>query len=277
MNNFIIHEHAREYQWSGDCFLSIKSFDHGEAIYSVGHREYLVDRQSFLILNECTRYNICIDNDHLTESFCVFFSPQFVSRIVGELSLTDAKLLDLKTDMDDGIHFLERKYKQSGVVSKLLLDARRKKINLKSTLEKEEFYHDLLCAIIDLNMEAHLEADKLALKKKSTRVEIYERVQHARDFMECHFTQNLSLAEIASHALLSENHLLRCFKQIFGMSPFKYISNLRIREARRQIAETDKPISEIAMAVGYSSLSNFSHYYKLVTGVSPRQDKLGDI
>lgn len=68
---------------------------------------------------------------------------------------------------------------------------------------------------------------------------------------------------------LSENHLLRNFSQIFHISPFQYITQLKIAEAKRQIIETDKNITEIASTLGYSSLSNFSYYFKNLVGLSP--------
>jgi len=277
MDNFIIHQHAKEYHWSGECFLSIKSFYNGQASYTIGHKEYQVDQNSFLILNECTNYNLHIDTENDTESFCVFFSPEFASKIIAEQSLTDSQLLDLKTENLHGIRFLERKYPNQGLVSSLLLKAKRRLSSTSSVIEIDEFYHELLGALIQLNMGSQLEAGRLALKKKSTRVEIYQRIQYAKDFIESNYKLNLTLAEIAAEAVLSENHLLRCFKQIFGITPFQYISNLRIEEASRQIMQTDKTISEIAMDVGYTSMSNFSHYFKTIIGKAPSKYKSGDI
>lgn len=46
--NFTIHEQALQYQWSGDCFLSIKSFYEGDANYCVYQREYRVMLPLFL-------------------------------------------------------------------------------------------------------------------------------------------------------------------------------------------------------------------------------------
>ena len=275
--NFIIHQQAKQYHWSGDCFLSIKSFYQGCANYQVGHRQYKVSQNSFLILNECTRYDLTIDTESETESFCVFFSPEFVSTLVSELSSTERQLLDFNPCKKDTVHFFERKYKHEGLVSNLLLKGKKALSKSESTLERQEFYHQLLTAIFRQNGNASQETEKLASRKKSTRVEMYQRIHYAKDFIDSNYTQDLSLSDIAKTALLSENHLLRCFKQVFGVSPFKYISLLRIQEASRQLSNSDKTISEIAMDVGYSSMSNFSHYFKSIMGASPTQYKMGDI
>ncbi len=277
MDNFIIHQHANQYQWSGDCYLSVKSFYNGSANYRVGHKAYQVNQGSFLILNECTNYDLIIDTENKTESFCVFFSPEFVSRVIAEHASTDIQLLDFNLSKEDGTNFIERKYRHEGLVSDLLLAGKHRLKKSDSTLEQDQFYHQLINAVIQQNEGSLIEVDRLLLKKKSTRIEIYQRVQCAKDFIDSNYTENLTLSEIARIAALSENHLLRCFKQVFNMSPFKYMSTLRIQEAGRQLRGSDKAISEIAMDMGYSSMSNFSHYFKSIMGASPSRYKLGDI
>ena len=103
---------------------------------------------------------------------------------------------------------------------------------------------------------------------------------YVKDFLDCNYHKNLKSSELSRIGLLSENHLLRNFNQIFGLTPFQYISQKRIQEAKRQLLETDKPIKEVAIDSGYSSFSNFSTYFKKITGKSPtsfRTFRKGDI
>lgn len=268
-NNFIIHQSASQYQWSGDCFLSIKSFYNGSAKYAVQQREYSVNETNYLILNDCTKYNLIIDNEFPIESFCVFFTPEFVGQIISELNSSEEQLLDFSIKKVEGIKLFERNYLHGGDVSKILFHGRQSSISTLSGIEKEEFYHSLLNAMLFQNGDSLKETDRLTSKKKSTREEIYRRVLYAKDFIDCNYPENLNLKKIAEVAMLSENHLLRNFNQIFNTSPFQYITQLKIDEAKRQVIETDKSITEIAMSLGYSSLSNFSYYFKNVVGHSP--------
>lgn len=269
--NFIIHQRARTYQWTGDCFLSVKSFYHGSATYQVKHREYIVNDRNYLILNDCTRYRIIIDNPSVVESFCVFFSPDFVCQKVSALNATDEQQLNFSYKLTDGIKLLEKNYLHGGKVSDLLFNGRQFLKYHIPEIQKEEYYHNLLNAILAQNNESLKIADKLALKKKSTREEIYRRLLYARNFMDCHYVENLTLKEISSVAMLSENHFLRNFKRVYNSSPFQYITRLKIADAKRQISETDKSITDIALNLGYSSLSNFSYYFKSMVGLSPAE------
>ena len=229
-NNFIIHQKTKTYQWTGDCFLSIKSFYRGKADYKVKQREYKVDQSNFLVLNECTKYRLTIDTQKETESFCVFFSPEFVSEVVSDLNATDEQLLDFNVKQHKGIKLFERNYHHSGMVSELLKIGRRKSNFGIDELEKDEFYYHLLNAILQQNNNTQFDAKRLTSKKKSTREEIYQRVLFVKDFIDCNYHKNLRLKELASIGLLSENHLLRNFNQIFGVTPFQYISKKRIQE-----------------------------------------------
>ncbi|WP_235298185.1 helix-turn-helix transcriptional regulator [Portibacter marinus] len=275
--NFIIHQQAKQYQWSGECFLSIKSFYGGSADYQVKQREYKVDQSNFLILNECTNYRLTIDSTEKTESFCVFFSPKFVEKVVADNSATDEELIDFRVKEQSGLRIFERNYVHQGKVSELLKMGRKKTSAGQEALEKDEFYHELLNAILEQNRNALLDARRLHTVKKATREELYQRIWYVKDFLDCNYHRSLRLKELANIGLLSENHLLRNFKKLFGISPFHYISTKRIQEARRQLLETDKSIQDIAFDIGYSSMGNFSSYFKSLVGQSPSAFRKGDI
>lgn len=277
VQNFIIHQKAKQYEWYGDCFLSVKSFYDGQANYKVKQREYNVNQSNFLVLNECTKYRLTIDSLKETESFCVFFSPDFVSNFISSLKTSDEKLLDFKTKISQGFKFYERNYYHNGLVSELLKYGRIKSKLGFEDIEKEEYYHFLLQAILQQNENNFYQASLLNSKKKSTREEIYQRVLYAKDYIDSNFSKNLTLKTLAQISLLSENHLLRNFRQIFGITPFQYLSNKRITEAKNQLINTNKGIAEIATDIGYSSVSNFSFYFKTLTGKSPTAFRKSDI
>ena len=266
--SFILHQRARQYEWSGDCFLSIKSFYNGAAHYLVNQRHYIVNEKNYLILNDCTKYNLTIDNTSVTESFCVFFDPDFVAKIISELNSTSDQLLDFSARRIEGFSLFERNYPHTGSISEALHKGRQRSSTM-SLLEKEEFFHHLLMLILFQNNQSQKEIDVLSFKKKSTREEIYRRIFYAKDFIDSHYTDPLTLSLISEAAMLSPNHLLRNFQKIFGKSPFQYITQKKIAEAHRLITETEKSITEIVQDLGYSSMSNFSHYFKKQIGYGP--------
>lgn len=96
------------------------------------------------------------------------------------------------------------------------------------------------------------------------------RLRRAVEFMHDNCGRELSLAEIASAAYLSEFHFARLFKKITGLTPHGFLAGLRIERARRLLAESDLPIVEVGATVGYASQSHFTKVFRQATGLTPR-------
>ena len=69
---------------------------------------------------------------------------------------------------------------------------------------------------------------------------------------------------------MSYFHFSRAFKQSMGMSPTNYIAERRIEGAKKLLQETELPISEIALRVGFSSQSHFTTSFRRVAGATPK-------
>jgi AraC family transcriptional regulator len=92
-------------------------------------------------------------------------------------------------------------------------------------------------------------------------------VAHMRE----NFSEPLSLAEIASSAMLSRFHFSRVFRDATGVSPGRFLSAIRIYEAKRMLASTSRTVTDISMAVGYNSLGSFTNRFTESVGLSPSQ------
>lgn len=77
--------------------------------------------------------------------------------------------------------------------------------------------------------------------------------------------------ELVRSGALSLEHLSRKFKAAFGLSPRKYMENRRLDFARRMLAHSPMPTKEVASRLGFSSLSDFSTWFKRHHHVSPNQ------
>ena len=96
------------------------------------------------------------------------------------------------------------------------------------------------------------------------------RLRRAIEFMHDHCGRELSLREIAEAAYVSEFHFARLFKKITGQTPHAYLALIRVEKARRLLAETDLPITEIGARVGYTSQSHFTKVFRDATGATPK-------
>lgn len=119
-------------------------------------------------------------------------------------------------------------------------------------------------------LRAHLTVRKSDLIELSRAGPVDRRLRRAIEFMHDNYSGGASLEEIASAAYLSEYHFARLFKEIIGVTPHVYLANLRLERARKLLAETERPISEVASMVGYHSQSHFTKIFKSITGTTPR-------
>ena len=95
------------------------------------------------------------------------------------------------------------------------------------------------------------------------------RLLRARDAMDRAYGQPLDVAELARVALTSEAHFIRTFKQAFGETPHRYLQRRRLERAMALLRETDRPVTEICLEVGFASLGSFSRTFTRVLGMSP--------
>jgi AraC family transcriptional regulator len=180
-------------------------------------------------------------------------------------------LLDNFLYSNKEINFYEKLYSHDTSVSPLLFKLRRLSNNFKDELPAiEETFHLLLLKLLDKQTDIEKEVRKIKATKKSTKQELYKRLNRAKDLIDSCYYENLSLSNIASTCLLNETYLLRQFRTYFGITPRQYVIQKRM-EAARQFVECDYDlsISEICLRVGYSDLTSFSKLYKKIYSYSP--------
>jgi len=109
-------------------------------------------------------------------------------------------------------------------------------------------------------------------------VALHRRERHAdravrdvEDWLEHHFAEPQPVAGVVAQSALAERTLKRRFKRATGHTLIDYAQNLRIEEAKRQLAEEGRPSEEVAAAVGYENSAFFRRLFKRLTGVTPGQ------
>ncbi len=98
---------------------------------------------------------------------------------------------------------------------------------------------------------------------------IESRIQRALDFIQAHYADDISLAQISHSACLSACHFCRLFRQEMGIPCRQYLSRFRISKAKQLLSETDLSISQICFDVGFNSLTHFGRVFKQSEGGTP--------
>jgi AraC-like DNA-binding protein len=80
----------------------------------------------------------------------------------------------------------------------------------------------------------------------------------SRRYLAENFRQSPELRVAASAAGYSPYHYQRLFKELFGETPWEYVSRLRFEEAKRLLCLSSLSVSDVCLNVGYESLASFS-------------------
>jgi transcriptional regulator GlxA family with amidase domain len=95
------------------------------------------------------------------------------------------------------------------------------------------------------------------------------RIWKARNFIEQHSGEELSLGRVAQAANTSPNYFSEKFKEATGITFVRYVARARFGKAAMLLAQSNLRVSEIAFAVGFQSLSQFNRTFKTFAGKSP--------
>jgi transcriptional regulator of acetoin/glycerol metabolism len=93
--------------------------------------------------------------------------------------------------------------------------------------------------------------------------------RRVREYIDSHLDENIRLDMLAGTAGLSVHHFARAFHQSVGEPPHSYVLRRRIERAHEMLKETDQPLSEIALAVGFSDHSHFARHFRRLVGITP--------
>jgi len=95
------------------------------------------------------------------------------------------------------------------------------------------------------------------------------RLRRAKDRMDREFERPLDVPAMARSAAMSTGHFSRSFKAAFGESPYSYLMTRRIERAKALLRRGEMTVTDVCLAVGFTSLGSFSSRFAELVGESP--------
>ena len=118
-------------------------------------------------------------------------------------------------------------------------------------------------------LQEHSTEGQPALSVRSQEGLGQRQLRLALDFIDENLGRDISISEISAVACLSRALFMRRFKASTGRTPHQYVTEARIRHAKRLIAGSKHELAEIAIICGFASHSHFSAVFKRLAGLSP--------
>ena len=107
--------------------------------------------------------------------------------------------------------------------------------------------------------------DAAAITRSATRI------QQSMHFIQANFRSPLTVNDLASQASMSASHFAHSFRQVSGVSPMRYLRNVRLDEARALLVAKRFRSSEVAAQVGFESGAHFNREFRRRFDASPTE------
>jgi AraC-like DNA-binding protein len=92
---------------------------------------------------------------------------------------------------------------------------------------------------------------------------------HCRNFLQTNFSEIAGIHQAATACGLTQEYLTRLFQRYEKMSPYEYLTRLKLNKACHLLLTSGRPVHEIAEATGYADPYSFSRAFKRVLGMAP--------
>ena len=158
-------------------------------------------------------------------------------------------------------------YLAGAVIADTRLSARLQQFHMAvaANADAMEYESFLLSAVRHL-LEAHVENRRqiIAVGQENSVV------SQVRDYIEGHYSENISLAQLGSLTSRSPFQIAHAFSKTVGLPPHAFLESVRIRHAREML-RSGMNVVDTALATGYPDQSHFTHRFRRSTGITPGQ------
>lgn len=100
-------------------------------------------------------------------------------------------------------------------------------------------------------------------------------VKKAVAFLNAHFSSQLTRWQVAQSVNASEDYLSRVFRKELGLTPWEYLTRLRVQRAKERLMSGNESVALVGVKVGFPDPAYFSRVFKKATGVSPQSFREG--
>lgn len=155
-----------------------------------------------------------------------------------------------------------------------LLDSYMKELFLFCTNETENPYYNLrINSLLHQILYVLLSECQInAIRKEQAKTTKYrQRYMGIMTYMNEHYSEDLSLEDVAKFSHISKEHLSREFKTYVGENFRDHLANIRLRHAHLDLINTDLPLIDIAINHGFSDLRSYNRAFQKQFGIAPLQ------
>lgn len=247
-----------EIRFETDCDISAIHFhDELELFYVLSGRagimltgsNYMLEQEGFIVFNPFQNHEIYREAGcHTLSAYIPFSLVQYCG--LGKVACCSAV-------QQDQVPYLEMIRARLAVIFKNYMEGsvRRRLYILSNILG--------LLAVLKQQFEPRTEQPDEKIRHPANKM------QQVLLYIHAHYTENITLQDVADNAYMSVSHLSRKFEKQTGMHFSEYLRNIRLYRAAGMLRNSDKAVIEIAEACGFFNVNTFTVNFKKMYGTTP--------
>ncbi|HBF0311017.1 TPA: AraC family transcriptional regulator [Clostridioides difficile] len=221
----------------------------GQRYLSCKNKEYTTSTGDLLLFNPFDSHTCEQIDDKVLDYRCINIKPEIMKKTVFEIT---------------GKNYLP-KFNQSVIFRSELVPLLQELhyIIMEEELDfkKEELFFFLIEQLIEEHTEPNLQSNL-----ENTNIEI----QAVCDYLENNYAEHIVLDELSAIAGMNKYSLLRNFTKLKGITPYRYLENIRVNKAKKLLEKGVEPI-DAAIQTGFVDQSHFTNFFKNFIGLTPKQ------
>lgn len=232
----------------------------GELFYFVKDKKYHIKPWDFVLINSYDiHYYESVQKDQHYERFLINIKKEFLTKIQNEYLLDD-----IFSPFENNICVLHMNHAEQYIMKNLISLI---KDETRTPKKGQHLYLETL--LIQLLILVLRKSEQFSPNDSEARNETHNTVTKVIQYINENYNEEITLSSVSERFFISPYYFSRLFKKNTGFSFTEYINNTRIKEAQILLQNGNTPISDIAEAVGYKSITHFGRVFKNITGISP--------
>ncbi|MCU0439515.1 MAG: AraC family transcriptional regulator [Raineya sp.] len=249
--------------------FAIKYVWEGVETYQVNGKNYILQKDQYLLANQYAEGSILIDSKRPVKGICIDIKHSILSEALASFRRPDTEYVDLNLDTFFATDcFVENQYQAKSTHLGLFLNSLGNKIIEEITFT-EDFYYTICEKLIQDHIPIYKQLQIIPTIKYDTKKHLFRCVYRGKEFIDSHFTENLSIEQIAQEASLSQYHFFRLFKNIYQQTPYQYIHQKRLLFAKQALESGHYSVSDVAIIAGFPDIYTFSKAFKKMYKITP--------
>ena len=246
----------------------------GEELYLVDGKNYSATKGEYFIFNPQQEVRAAAQFKERVDGICIFISEEIIQETSYAMNQSIEKAIDHPFVYEwQQQEFMVKNYqlKENGFgqyldqLQYLLLNHYEETI-----VDWNTFYFDLATKFLMTHRQIGDQLQSIKSTKMLTKQEIYRRLSLAHCYILEEYGEPFSLEDLERVAFFSKYHIVRLYRQIYGLTPYQHVLKLRVEKAKQLLKENYSP-TEIAGWLSFSDRRAFSKVFKKIVGVSPSQ------